>query len=551
MTGRPGEPPRAVGRRARTTHLWAIALALLAAAVYANSLANGFAWDDVLIVQDNEAIRNLAGVPDLFTRPYWPSGDPARGLYRPVTLTSFAIDWALGGGRPLAFHVLNVLLHAGVTVLVLLLLRRVGAPLPAASAGAAVFAVHPVHTEAVANVVGRAELLVALFTLLGALAYLRYAWGPLRRTALVACVYALALGAKENALVFPALLFLLELLRPNREAPLGVRLRREWPVYAALGLVAALYLAVRYAVLGVLTSRDVAAYLVGLPASTRVATALRIVPEYVRLLVFPRDLVADYGPAVIMAVSPADVRVWFGLALMAGALALAWAWRRERPLVTLAVLWLAIAIFPVSNLLVPVGVWLAERALYLPSIGVALLVAAIADAAARSRTGVWLGAAALLVALAAGTWRTWVRNPVWRSSDAGLDTLIEEHPESYRSQWALGVRLASRGALEPALRSLEHAIGLVPNETFVRLDQAEVLLAAGRAGEAEAALRPLVGIVSRRKYVLLGHALARQGRPAEAAAAVEEGLRHYPDDGALRRLRERLAPVEPRHGVVP
>ncbi|MBI4544077.1 MAG: hypothetical protein HY703_02650, partial [Gemmatimonadetes bacterium] len=297
---RPGPRP--------TAALLALAVAALACAVYLNSLANGFAMDDVAVIQRNDRLHSAGRLLEVLTTPYWPAKEPIASPYRPVTSLSFALNWAAGRGHPGAFHAVNVLLHAAVAALLLLLLLRLGLPAAAATLGAAVFALHPVHTEAVANIVGRAELLVACFVLIAALAYLRSTARPWLRIPAIALAYALALGSKENAIVLPALLVLLELFRPDRDRPLRTALWRERWVYIALILVTAGFAAVRSPVLGVLTSGDVAAYIAGLSTSSRIATALRIWPEYLRLLFYPRDLIADYGPGVIFPVTSWDPR---------------------------------------------------------------------------------------------------------------------------------------------------------------------------------------------------------------------------------------------------
>ena len=159
--------------------LLSVSVALLATAVYVNSLGNGFAYDDETILQNREVLHNLANVGELVTAEYWPAMFHS-ALYRPLTLLSFAVDWAVWKGSPFGFHLVNVALHAFVAALVALLLLRLF-PWWAALAGGAVFAVHPVHTEAVANVVGRGELLVALFALTACLVYVRAVQRPRAR----------------------------------------------------------------------------------------------------------------------------------------------------------------------------------------------------------------------------------------------------------------------------------------------------------------------------------------------------------------------------------
>ncbi|MBW3553402.1 MAG: hypothetical protein KY466_07830, partial [Gemmatimonadetes bacterium] len=141
------------------------AVALLAVLVYANAARNGFALDDEFIILRNDTVHGIDRVDDALSSPYWPGAPGRIAMYRPVTSASFALEWDLwGADRPGGYHITNVLLHAAVSVLVLLLLHTLAGLWPAV-AGGALFAVHSVHVEAVANIVGRGELLAAAFFL--------------------------------------------------------------------------------------------------------------------------------------------------------------------------------------------------------------------------------------------------------------------------------------------------------------------------------------------------------------------------------------------------
>ena len=141
----------------------------LALAVYATSLRNGFVYDDVGVILDRPDVQSLSNWKQLLTSGWRPNA-----LYRPLSKFSLALDWAISGGIPWYFHLVNVILHALVTAGVWVLARRwIG--LVGASVAGVLFAVHPVHVEAVANVVGRTEVLAAGFALLAALLYARLA----------------------------------------------------------------------------------------------------------------------------------------------------------------------------------------------------------------------------------------------------------------------------------------------------------------------------------------------------------------------------------------
>ena len=305
----------------------AAAVALVALLVYANSLANGFAYDDHFIIVTREAVHGLSNFPGLLTIEYWPP-EFESGLYRPLSLLSFATDWTIWNGRPFGFHLTNMLIHAAVASLLTLLLLRFF-PWWGALAGGLVFAVHSVHTEAVTNVVGRAELLTALFTVTACLIYVH----AVRRDrisaaaiAAVAVVYALAGFSKEVGIVLPALLLVtdLPLAAAGRVGNLKQYVRMRLPLFAALTLVLVFLLAARWAVLGAAVhSVPDRIFTPDGSFPTRLFTMAGVWPKYFELLLFPVDLSADYSPAVILPASRLTPAGAAGFLLVLAMLALA------------------------------------------------------------------------------------------------------------------------------------------------------------------------------------------------------------------------------------
>ena len=267
-----------IGMSPRSAAAVAVVLALV---VYLPSLSNGFALDDTGDIVENTTVHGLANTGEILTSPYRGRVPPGRSPYRPVTSLTYALNWSMGSGSPVPFHAFNVALHGANTALVTILLTTLGASPLLALLGAAVFAVHPVHVEAVANSVGRGDALMALFVLLGALAYLRRSRSEWARVGLVSLAYAMALASKENGVVLPALLVVLSLLFPRRAGR-----ATQLPVFAALAGVLVVYLAVRYQVLGTLLQRDAAPYIVMLPPWLRISTAVANITELTRLFLF-------------------------------------------------------------------------------------------------------------------------------------------------------------------------------------------------------------------------------------------------------------------------
>jgi protein O-mannosyl-transferase len=519
-------PPIGQDAERRLSLSLALGAGLLAFVVHINALANGWAVDDVQIIQNNPFVHGLSGLRPLLLGSYWPASDE---LYRPVALLSYAADWALVGDRPFWFHLHNVLLHVGVTLLVFAFLRRLGAAAVAAGLGAAVFAVHPVHVEAVANVVGRAELISMLFVLLGALLFLRERSRPVVRVLGVSACYFLALGAKEIAVSLPGVLLLLR-LHTSRDAvhrSLIASVRRDAAVYLALVSTLGLYLALRYQAIGAARGNGAAAYLDQLSTGDRLATAVRLWPEFTRLLFWPRDLAWEWGPGVITPVGWTEPLVYVGLVIgLAGAGIAVAAWREHR-WISLAIGWFVVTAAVVSQIPFPIGVMLAERHLYLPSLAVALLVPGLASIVGAYPLRVrYAAVGALLVLVCLGAMRTWDRNPAWFSTQVAYVTLGVEHPESFRASWYAGTLLRRQGRLEDAIPLLRRAAEMMSDRYYVlNMELADALLEAGEHEEAEVVLRRSIEVAPRatRAYLFLAGTLLQQGRFDHAVTTLRQG----------------------------
>ena len=545
---------KAPGPRGRVW-LAAMLAALAAIAVYANSLPNHFAYDDYWIIQSRGLVHSLGNLGRIWTEAYWPPGFRG-GLYRPLVVTTYALGWALWHGNPLGFHLVNVLLHASVSALVVLLLLELF-PWWAALAGGVVFAIHPVHTEAVANVVGRAELLTAAFALWAALVYVRRTRrgpiGPLAGAS-IALAYALAMLSKESGVVLPGLLLALDLIpiAKGRVKGWGEYIRSRAPLFAVLTVELGLYLAGRRLVLGsAVQNVTPRAFALDSGFATRLLTMARVWPRYFELLVAPTRLSADYSPAVILPATGITPLGALGFVLVGAVALIAILGYRRAPEFGAAAGWAGVALLPVCNLLVVVEIVLAERTLYLPSVAVALAVAlALTRVGRPARSWLALGVAAWVVGFSVVTVR---RNPVWRDTQSVLESLRHEHPESSRLLWEVGEHYRRRGdwrrAKEWYHRSLEiwpyHGEYLAFLSTYLRdhgeLEEAERMIArAVRLEPNEADYHTFLALVR----------LMRDD-PRGAVDAARRGLRQArPTWGLYRILARAHSTLHEHHQAV-
>ncbi|MGH7448272.1 MAG: tetratricopeptide repeat protein, partial [Longimicrobiales bacterium] len=473
--------------------LLALFSAVVAAVVYLNSLANGFALDDVSIVQLNKRVHDALDLREIWLTPYWPLDGRELGLYRPATIFLFAVQWAAGDGQAWLFHAVNIGLHAAVTALVFLLLDRLTGR-AAALAGALVFAVHPVHTEAVANIVGQAEIVGAFLVLAACVLHVERPAGVVvswPRRVLLVLLFAWALCTKESTVVLPALLIIVDLAH-GRVSRRGVAEYADAMLMPLLLLAATLaaWLILRFDVMGgSVIGVDAAPAMPYLRGEHRVLNALRAFPELIRLLFFPWDLAADYLPGILLPVESVRPMVLLGAALLAALslLALVTPWR---PQAGFPAAWFLISIATVSNLFFPVGVLVAERTLYLPSLAISA-AAAYGWRAASRRGAPWVrralpvGLVALLLVLGG---RTWIRNPDWKDTLAVMNAFVRDHPHSYRAQWALASSHRIQGDVAAADARYRLATTIYDRDARLLTEYAELLLSMARFDEAIALL---------------------------------------------------------------
>jgi tetratricopeptide (TPR) repeat protein len=477
---------------------------LVALAAHARSLGAGFVYDDRLAVIENPVLAGGFDPAGWLGRDYWglPPGEGA-GTWRPLPLASLWLDRQLGGGAPWMFHLTNIIVHALASLALALASRS-------ALAGV-VFAALAVNTEAVAGIVGRADVMAAGLCFA--------AWGLARRSApAAAAAFFAALLCKESAIVFPVWLVAVE--RPRRA--------QLW-----LLLSVAAYVALRAASFGLLVEDVFRSannnLLLDEPLGVRALTALRLFWLALRLIIFPVELAPDYAFAALLPARGLEADV------VAGGVALVL-------LVLLAPRVRALAIFVagfavIANVVTPLPAIFAERLLYLPAAGIAVAVAAGLTALATRARLVSIAIGALLIG--GNLARAVVRDGDWRDDLTLFAAAVETTPRSARSWTNLGAALARAERHEDAAAALARAIEIAPRWAAPRTLAGASLDALGERELAEAQLRRALALDPRSEDARynLGLFLARRGRHAEAAEVLE-GAR----SPKARALREDLRP---------
>lgn len=531
----------------------AAALGLLALLAYANSFQADLTVDNKLIIGLDPRIQSVSAgnLRLIFSENYW--WPFARGdLYRPVTTLTYLFNYAvLGNGvSPLGYHVVNLALHIANVVLGFFLVRRLGASSPIAWLAAALFAVHPIQTEAVTNIVGRADLLATCAVFSAALCYVQAAaQSGARKSWSLASAGALTCAgvvAKESALAALGFAVLYDLLwrwpASKGETP-RIRLRtavrtfglRDWTIFFP---AIALFWWTRFQLGPALAPAGLAftdnPILFATPLQGWL-TAIGVLGRYLALLVFPRRLACDYSYGQIPLYGEENAAgdrmiPWLSLLLLLG---LAWWVIRRREAHRLAawgVAFFFITLLPTSNLVVRIGAIMAERFLYLPSLGIFTAVAVGLAALARHAVArlapprsfsvlvrSWALPAVLLVALTA---RTWARNRDWRNEETLWRSAVLAVPESFKAQlnYAMAIWGGSQteAALDVAIARARLGLHILeraplplprrPQSLFTQLGalyrtKGEFLLGRGLAAEAHAFFADAVTLLERAREV--------------------------------------------------
>lgn len=466
-----------------------LALVIGAAIIpYLNALGADFTFDDLLAIRQSPLVTGPLDGWGILATPLYP-GD----LYRPLTLLSYALNEKLAPASARTFHAVNIGLHALVTALVFALGRRWCRSRPVALVAALLFAVHPVHTEAVTSIVGRAELLSALFGMLAlvatlaAMASTRPGWDTLALVAFGAAVFS-----KESGItILPLVTLCRAAHRGGSLAPaVGRELRSgHWIPFLA---VAGLFVLARTQVVGSLTSpippSALDNFLAYVPLQLRIRTACAVLTDYAGLLLVPLVLSADYSwSQVVPQASWASAPALCGVALLAGSLFGGLWWARPNPRLSVLAVFPLVTLSLTGNFLFAIGTTKAERLLYLPSAGVALFVVALAAylSPRRIMRPAWLALGLLAGVVVAFSARTWLRNRDWRDNLTLFAATVRTAPRSAKAHHNLGTVLHERGELDRAALHLRQALELYADYDDSAFDIALIYEQKGLAKGAE------------------------------------------------------------------
>lgn len=444
-------------------------------------LGNELAQDDQPLLQQEPRYPTWSSLVGILTTHYWPP-PYVPALWRPLTSFALNAERLLADDTALMAHAVSLVMYGLLAVVVAELFLRV-ASVPVALIAAVLFAVHPIHTEAVAVAVNQAEIMMALAF---GLAICWYADArargdsPLRIGVGLIALQWFAAGWKETGVLLPAACAAAELLLVRDPTTLRERFVRFRPVVLAVTASTLAFIWARTAAVGYLSGTFEAAIFDGLGIRERGLTMLGVVPEWARLLLWPAHLRIDYSVQEFVAARSWGQAQTAGALILAGVvLAFAVGVRRARP-VAFGLVLAAIALFPVHNVLFATGVLVAERTLLLPSVGIMLAMLPALDAAWRGPRAARLlvGGGALILGTL-GTFRFLTRLHEWRDHRSIWIQTLEDAPKSWQANSVNGLFALMDDRFGTGERLLRRAIELRPRSIEARTVLADAYRVTG------------------------------------------------------------------------
>ncbi len=579
----PARPQTGASGIWQNTRFHLLTIGLLALLLYANTLGHRYAQDDAIVITENMyTTKGVKGIPGIWSKDtfygfFKEEGKAALvhgGRYRPLSLILFTLEWQLFGDNPFVFHLVNVLLYILTCMLVYRALRTITAYWAESQSkfaswlGALLFTAHPVHTEVVANIKGADEILA----LAGSLAALTIALKAYRKSHygklwLAAALLGVTIFAKENTITFVAII-------PAAFWLFGQRYRsnfnvKKWLQYSVPLILGVLPFLLKRAQVLAGTDNGPVMELMNNPflkivngryvpfsPTEKLATIFYTLADYIRLLVFPHPLTSDYYPHHISMKTFGDGIVWLGILLNLGLIL--WGIRnlRQKPLISLGIFSYFASLSIVSNLFFPVGTFMAERFLFMPSFGFALVMAGLADRFFGTQKQKIALALTAIIVLAFGI-KTVTRNPAWKNDETLFltDVKISRRSAKIRNA-AAGVLLAQaahlsdatarRAKAQQALRHLDVALKEHPNYSNAWLLRGNALLHLEQYEQAidayKQALRTKPGWRDALNNLHLAYRQAglyygqKKNEPNKALAYLKEAEKLKPEDPETLRL---------------
>ena len=536
---------RDVGKRGGRWYLLLGVVVIVVLMSYLNSFNNQFVFDDIHLIESNLSIRGIEKIPRIINLEKW------RTSYRPVRMVSYALDytlnqklWRTAGGyrggdaglNPFGFHLSNCVYHLVVSVLVFMVVYRLALSYRVAFLAAALFALHPVHTDSVTYISGRRDIFFTLFYLLGFYWFLKYReTGRKRFIGGIVGAYVLSLGSKEMGVTLPGLFFCYDVLIQwsGKGSEHGKRVRGLWMSvrtvvvrwwYLYLPIVAGA-LAYSYYKIAVASVSGQKGYY-GDSVLTTFLTVGKILVHYLKLLFYPVTLNADYSynafPLSQSLFEPATLLSFVVLGMVGYGVV----WLRGRSVMgTFGVIWFFVTLLPVCHIF-PHHELLAEHYLYLPSVGICLVAAVGVDWWLEGGRYVKVTSVLLVIVALLFSLRIIDRNRDWRDALTLWEKTVSTVPQCARAHVNLGSIYIEKKRFDEVIETSKRALAVQPLYADAYKNLGIARSNKGMLEEAIAMYKKALDINYRSAdtHANLGNVYFKQARFEDAVAAFETSL---------------------------
>lgn len=528
-----------------------VLIILLGIGVYINSLNSSFLWDDIYLIKDNTYIKSFANIDRFFTEDIEAGAGSKSCFYRPIQMFSYMLDYRLWKLDVRGYHFTNIILHILVALSFFRLVSMLFSNKLLSLLSSLLFLIHPIHTESVSYISGRADVLSTLFMLSSFVFYIRYIQLKKKIFYIIMVLsYILAVLSKENSLVFPALLLLYHYSFNKK-----IKIKQFLPIL----VIAAAYILLRLTVF-----KDL------LPHLAHTTTWLQRIPgffvaitSYIRLLFLPFGLHMEYGDKLFSINNPKAI---IGIVLIIFLLTYAIRIRRRKKLVFFSISWFFLALLPSSNVY-PIKSYMAEHWLYLPSFGFFLIIAGVLSSFYKREDLKKASICCMFVLIAFYSYLTIKQNTYWQQpiyfyertlryspdsarvynnlgfeyykideKDKAMDLYqraIELDPLLSRAYYNQGIAYYTKGKYPEAINSYKKALEIDPNYVEACNNLGIVYSRTGNAEEAISLYKKAIELNPNyaRTYTNLGNTYGIMGKPQKSIAAFKKALEINPGYG--------------------
>ncbi len=446
-----------------------LSIVLLGIAVYANSLDGAFVWDDQHLISENPLIKQGGNALKLFQGNILAGYGKESHAYRPLQMLTYMADYRLWKLDPRGYHVTSLFWHILAALCVFGLAYRLSADRLLSLFAGLLFVSHPIHTEAVSYISGRSDPLAAVFLLVAFLAYIdRRESRSVAVTAVAAVAYVAALLSREASLALPVLLLAYHLT---------FREKIDENRFLSLVVITGLYILGRAVAVQDLLSNPANL----MTFTQRLCGFFAALTQYLGCLAWPTHLHMEYGLSRLPFTDP---RTLAGIFILAALVVIAWAAAGRQKTVSFSIQWFLIALLPVSNIF-PINATMAEHWLYLPSIGLFLIVAGMLSALWKRRATRLVGLLVFLGLLAASSLLTAAQNGYWSQPQGFYERTLRYAPQSIRAMVNLANIYKDIGRREEAVALYRQVLAARPDHAMALSNLANIYRDEGQTEEAE------------------------------------------------------------------